>query len=71
MIATTCMAQLVIGAWVDRKYDPDIMWSTPDAVFYPIIYWMMMAVITFVYTIPAFLRKPPRMQTWRIRRETA
>jgi biofilm PGA synthesis N-glycosyltransferase PgaC len=71
MIATTCIAQLVIGAWVDRKYDPDIMWSTPDAVFYPIIYWMMMAIITFIYTIPALLRKPPKVQIWRIRRDAA
>lgn len=70
MIATTCIAQLVIGAWADKKYDRDILWSTPDAVFYPIIYWMMMAIITFVYTIPALLRKPPKVQTWHIRRDT-
>ncbi len=71
MIATTCIAQLVIGAWVDQQYDPEIMWSTPYAVFYPIIYWMMMAIITFVYTIPALLSKPPKVQTWRIRRGLA
>jgi poly-beta-1,6-N-acetyl-D-glucosamine synthase len=71
MIATTCIVQLVIGAWVDQQYDRDILWSTPDAVFYPIIYWMMMAIITFVYTIPALLRKPPRVQTWHIRRDAA
>jgi hypothetical protein len=47
------------------------MWSTPDAVFYPIIYWMMMAIITFIYTIPALLRKPPKVQIWRIRRDAA
>jgi biofilm PGA synthesis N-glycosyltransferase PgaC len=71
MIATTCIAQLVIGAWVDKKYDKDILWSTPDAVFYPIIYWMLMAIITFIYTIPALIRKPPKVQTWRIRRDAA
>lgn len=71
MIATTCIAQLIIGAWTDRQYDQEIMASTPDAVFYPIIYWMMMAIITFIYTIPALLRKPPRVQTWHIRRDAA
>lgn len=70
-IATTCIAQLIIGAWSDRDYDRDIMGSTPDAVFYPIIYWMMMAIISFIYTIPALLRRPPRVQTWRIRRTVA
>ncbi len=67
-IATTCIAQLVIGVWVDRRYDPHIMRSTLDAVFYPIIYWMMMAIVTFIYTLPALFRKPPKVQTWRIQR---
>ena len=71
MIATTCIAQLMIGAWVDQQYDPDILWSAPDSVFYPIIYWMMMAIITFIYTIPALLRKQPKVQIWRIRRDAA
>lgn len=71
MIATTCIAQLLIGAWMDRKYDPKIMASIPASVFYPIIYWMMMAIITFTYTLPALLRTPPKVQTWRIRRRLA
>lgn len=67
-IATTCIAQLVIGAFMDRRYDPDIMLSALDAVFYPIVYWMLMAVITFIYTLPALFLAPPRVQTWRIQR---
>lgn len=70
-IATTCLVQLVIGAWVDRRYDPEIMSSALDAVFYPIVYWMMMAVITFIYTLPALFLKPPKVQRWRIRRARA
>lgn len=70
-IATTCIAQLIIGAWVDRRYDPDIMSSALDAVFYPIVYWMMMAVITFLYTLPALIFKPPKLQKWRIQRARA
>jgi hypothetical protein len=56
---------------MDRKYDPKIFASIPASVFYPIIYWMMMAIITFTYTLPALLRKPPKVQTWRIRRRLA
>lgn len=67
-IATTCIAQLVIGAWVDRRYDPDIMSSALDAVFYPIVYWMMMAIISFIYTLPALFLKPPKVQRWQIQR---
>ena len=67
-IATTCIAQLAIGAWVDRQYDHEIMRSMIFSVFYPIIYWIMMAVITFIYTVPALFRKPPKVQTWQIQR---
>jgi biofilm PGA synthesis N-glycosyltransferase PgaC len=67
-IATTCLAQLAIGAMVDRRYDRQIMRSMAFSVFYPIVYWIMMAVITFIYTLPALLRKPPKVQRWRIRR---
>ncbi len=68
MIATTCIVQLLIGAWVDRRYDPDIIWSSPDAVFYPIIYWTLMAIITSLYTPAALFRKAPRVQRWHILR---
>lgn len=67
-IATTCVTQLLIGAWMDRRYDPEIMTSALDAVFYPVVYWMLMAVITFIYTLPAFFASPPKVQRWRIQR---
>ena len=71
LMAPMVIAQLLIGAWMDRKYDPKIMASIPASVFYPIIYWMMMAIITFTYTLPALVRAPPKVQTWRIRRRLA
>lgn len=67
-IATTCIAQLAIGAWTDRRYDRHILRSLPYAIFYPIIYWILMAIITFIYTLPALFSKPPKIQTWRIER---
>lgn len=67
-IATTCIAQLIIGARMDRRYDPEIMRSTLDAVFYPIVYWMLMAIITFLYTVPTLFVKAPELQRWRIER---
>ena len=61
--------QRVIRAWVDRRYDVEIMRSTLDTVFYPVVYWMMMAFIIFFYRIPAPLGRPPKVTTWRIRRD--
>ena len=43
----------------------------PEAIFYPLIYWTLMSTITTIYTIGAFVRRGPRLNTWRIKREDA
>ena len=53
---------------MDRRYDYHLMRYFPVAIFYPIVYWMLMSIITSIYTIDAFLRKPPKLQRWKIRR---
>lgn len=68
LIATACLTQLLAGALMDRRYDYQLMRYFPIAIFYPIVYWMLMSVITSIYTIDAFVRKPPQLQRWKIRR---
>lgn len=64
-IMTLCLTQLLIGAWIDRRYDPQTLSYYPYAVFYPIVYWMFMAATT-VRAFPTLLRKPPRTpMLWR------
>jgi poly-beta-1,6-N-acetyl-D-glucosamine synthase len=71
MIATACLVQLFVGAIMDRPYDKRILSSMPDAIYYPVVYWMLMTLITTIYTLDGFFRKRPKLQTWKIRRETA
>lgn len=71
IIATACLLQLLTGVLMDRRYDPDLKWSFPVAVLYPIIYWTLMSTITTLYTPGAFFRRGPKLQTWRIERESA
>ena len=71
MIATACLIQLFVGALMDRPYDKKILRSMPEAIYYPVVYWMLMTLITTIYTLDGFFRKRPKMQTWKIRRETA
>ena len=71
MIATACILQLFVGALMDRRYDKKILNSMPEVIYYPIIYWMLMMLITSIYTIDGFCRKRPQMQRWKIRREAA
>lgn len=71
IIASACLVQLFTGVMMDRRYDPEMLRFFPVAIFYPLIYWTLMSTITTLYTIPAFLKRGPQLQTWRIKREEA
>jgi poly-beta-1,6-N-acetyl-D-glucosamine synthase len=68
IIATACLTQLFTGALMDRRYDKDLLRYFPVAIFYPIVYWMLMSLITSIYTIDGLLRRRPQVQRWKIRR---
>lgn len=46
LIGTVCLMQLLTGVVLDRRYDTDIGRYFGVAVFYPIVYWILLAVIT-------------------------
>jgi poly-beta-1,6-N-acetyl-D-glucosamine synthase len=46
LIATVCILQLVTGVILDRQYDITLPRYFVTAVFYPLVYWILMAVIT-------------------------
>ena len=50
VIGTTCLVQLFVGVFLDRQYDSRLPWYYSVAVLYPLIYWMLMAMVTFVST---------------------
>jgi len=61
-IGTLCLAQLLTGVLLDSNYDRTVVKHFPVAVSYPIIYWMLMSLITFVAT-PVGLFKRARKGT--------
>lgn len=68
-IATLAMLQLLTGTLMDRKYDPDTPKYFFYAVYYPIVYWMILAVTHFV-SIPWLLRRPAKQAVhWRTQRK--
>lgn len=71
LTATACLLQLGTGVLLDRRYDRDLARYYPYAIVYPLVYWMLMSVVTVIYTVDAFFRKRPTLQTWNIRREAA
>ena len=68
LIATACLTQLLAGALMDRRYDDGLLRYFPVAIVYPLIYWVLMSLITSIYTIDGLLRKRPETQLWKIRR---
>lgn len=54
MIGTLCLTQLLTGVVLDSRYDRTVLRHYPVAVSYPIIYWMLMALVT-VFATPAGL----------------
>lgn len=72
LTATACVIQLLTGALLDRRYDRNVLRFFAYAIVYPLVYWMLMSIITVFYTADGFFRKRPKLQTWNIQRvETA
>jgi biofilm PGA synthesis N-glycosyltransferase PgaC len=70
LIASVCILQLAVGMFLERRYDRGVTREFWIAIFYPLVYWVFMAVVTVVAT-PAGMfgplhRTPVR---WRTARE--
>jgi biofilm PGA synthesis N-glycosyltransferase PgaC len=64
-IATLAMLQLLTGTLLDRRYDPGTLKYYPYAVYYPIVYWMLLAWTNFI-SLSWLFRRPSRQSIrWR------
>jgi biofilm PGA synthesis N-glycosyltransferase PgaC len=71
LVATVCLLQLATGVMLDNAYDRELKKYFFVAVFYPLVYWILMAVIT-VMTAPQGLsvnRQKRRITLWKPVRE--
>ncbi|MBD3179012.1 MAG: poly-beta-1,6 N-acetyl-D-glucosamine synthase, partial [Candidatus Latescibacteria bacterium] len=50
LISSVCLMQLLTGVILDRRYDRGLGWYYGAAVFYPIIYWILLAVVTACFS---------------------
>ena len=57
LIGTMCLLQLLTGVLLDRRYDHRISLYYFAAVFYPLLYWIIMAIVTSIATPGAMLRR--------------
>jgi len=73
LISALCLSQLLTGVMLERRYDREVLLYFPVAVFYPAVYWMMMALITTLAT-PAGLfsrLQRGRVTRWRTQRDVS
>lgn len=69
-MATVCLGQLLTGVLLDRRYDYHLGRSYAVAIFYPLMYWMFLAIVTVRSTPEGFFRAPQRKGTqWKTRRD--
>lgn len=70
VIGTLSLTQLLTGVLLDARYDRDVRRHFPAAVAYPIVYWMLMSIITFLTTPKGLLRRMKRgeLTHWRTAR---
>ncbi len=70
MIGTLCLIQLLVGVVLDSRYDRTVLSAYPFAVAYPIVYWMLMSIITAVSTPGGLIRRVRAGQVtqWRTTR---
>ena len=59
----TGTVQGFVGAWLDKGDDPAIMRQMLWAPWYPVVYWIGLALVVLRETIVGFVRKP-RLSTW-------
>ncbi len=71
LTATACVIQLGTGVLLDRRYDPGIVRYFGYAILYPLVYWMLMSLVTVIYTLDGVFRKRPKLSTWNIARVDA
>jgi biofilm PGA synthesis N-glycosyltransferase PgaC len=73
LIGTMCLLQLLVGVALDRRYDKKLPWYYVVAIFYPLLYWMFMALVTVIST-PRGLAGPEEdgpPTRWKPVRETS
>ena len=70
MIGTLCLMQLFTGVLLDSRYDRTLLRHYPVAVVYPIVYWMLMSVITVLATPVGWFGSTAhgRVTLWRTER---
>ena len=71
VIALVCIAQALLGVWLDRRYDPRIWRSLLWLPLFPLFYWLLLSAAAVRGTLPGALRRPSGPVTWHVPRTSS
>jgi biofilm PGA synthesis N-glycosyltransferase PgaC len=73
MIFTCCLGQLLVGVIIDAKYEREVLYEFPFAIFYPCFYWMVMSLSSAIHSTKGFAKRLNLAApvTWRVERQSA
>lgn len=64
LLGITCMLQILTGLLIDRRHDRSLMRYYLWTVWYPVAFWMIILVTTFVAVPRVLLRAHGKRATW-------
>ncbi|RJG06024.1 poly-beta-1,6 N-acetyl-D-glucosamine synthase [Noviherbaspirillum cavernae] len=64
LIGTTCLFQVMLAMWLDRRYDQRVFRHFFWMIWYPLAYWMLNMCVT-IWSVPkVFARRKGRRAVW-------
>ncbi|MES2247579.1 MAG: poly-beta-1,6-N-acetyl-D-glucosamine synthase [Pseudomonadota bacterium] len=64
LLAMTCILQMLLSLWIDRRYDRDLMRYFAGTIWYPIAFWTITMATTVVALPNALMRRRGKRAVW-------
>jgi biofilm PGA synthesis N-glycosyltransferase PgaC len=64
LLAMTCILQMLLSLWIDRRYDRDLMRYFAGTIWYPIAFWIITMATTVIALPNALIRRRGKRAVW-------
>jgi biofilm PGA synthesis N-glycosyltransferase PgaC len=64
LLAMTCMLQIFLSLWIDRRYDCNLLRYFIGTIWYPIAFWIITMVTTVIAVPTALTRRRGKRAVW-------
>jgi len=64
LLAMTCILQMLLSLWIDRRYDRDLMRYFAGTIWYPIAFWTITMATTVIALPNALMRRRGKRAVW-------